>query len=105
MKSTVVSRIELPTVTDGERARTGANALGQRLDLVEHVTVKLDVLAGHATLPIDKLFALSSGDVLPLNTLADAPVDVVLNGKVIARGELVAVGEKFGIRITEISPE
>lgn len=105
MKSTVVSRIELPTLSEGERTRTAASALGERLDLVEHVSVKLDVLAGQATMPIDKLFALSSGDVLPLNTPADAPVDVMLNGKVIARGELVAVGEQFGIRVTEISPE
>lgn len=105
MKSTVVSRIELPNLAEGERVRSAAGALGERLDLVEHVSVKLDVVVGQATLPIDKLFALSSGDVLPLNTQADAPVDVVLNGKVIARGELVAVGEKFGIRVTELSPD
>ena len=103
MKTTVVSRIELPALGDGERARTGANALGERLDLVEHVSVKLDIVVGQTSLPIDKLFALSSGDLLPLNTPVDAPIDVVLNGKVIARGELVAVGDKFGINVTEIS--
>ena len=100
MKSTVVSRIELPALADGESPR-GAS-LGERLDLVEHVNVKLEVMVGQTSLPIERLFALATGDVLPLNSQVDGPVEVHLNGKSIARGELMAVGDQFGIRITEI---
>jgi flagellar motor switch protein FliN/FliY len=100
--NTVVSRIEMPTLTDADTARSPS--LGERLDLVEHVNVKLDVVVGEATLPIDRLFALSAGDVLPLDTLVDTPIEVRLNGKLIARGELLAVGEQFGIQITDIVP-
>lgn len=101
MKSTVVSRIELPALTEGESSRSAS--LGERLDLVEHVQVKLDVLVGQAVLPIERLFALAPGDVLPLGSSVDGPVEVHLNGKLIARGQLMAVGEQFGIRITDIA--
>jgi flagellar motor switch protein FliN len=48
---------------------------------------------------------LSASDVIELDSEIDAPVDVRLDGKVIARGTLVAIGDNFGVRITEISLE
>ena len=100
MKNTVVSRIEMPTLSESVTARSPS--LGERLDLVEHVNVKLDVVVGQVSLPIDQLFSLSEGSVLSLDTLVDSPVEVRLNGKLIARGELLAVDEHFGIQITDI---
>ncbi|MES1190159.1 MAG: FliM/FliN family flagellar motor switch protein [Steroidobacter sp.] len=100
MKSTVVSRIEMPALSEGDTARSPK--LGERLDLIEHVNVKLDVVVGQAVLPVDRLFALSMGDVVPLDAPVDTPMEIRLNGKLIARGELLAVGEQFGIRITDI---
>jgi len=100
MKNTFVSRIEMPALNDSSTGRSPS--LGDRLDLVEHVNVKLDVIVGQVSLPIDQLFSLSVGSVLSLNTLVDAPVEVHLNGKLIARGELLAVDEHFGIQITDI---
>ena len=52
---------------------------------------------------IDHLFALREGEVLTMNEDLNAPVTLLLNGKAVARGELVAVDECFGIRITELS--
>jgi flagellar motor switch protein FliN/FliY len=78
-------------------------ALGERLDLVEQVKVQLTVTLGEAEVTMGRLFSLASGDVVALDRDADAPVDVRLHGKLIARGTLVAVGDKFGVRITEIS--
>ena len=76
-----------------------------RLDLVGHVPVRLSVALGTAELTIDRLFSLSASDVIELDSEIDAPVDVRLDGKVIARGMLVASGDNFGVRITEISLE
>ena len=104
MMSNVVNRIELPPLLE---AQTGerSSVVGERLDLVGHVKVRLAVTLGTAELTIDKLFSLAANDVVSLDRDLEAPVDVRLNDKVIARGTLVAVGDNFGVRITEISRE
>lgn len=100
--SSVVSRVELPVLScAAEKGRP----LGERLDLVEHVEVKLLVTLGEAEINVGKLFSLATNDVIALDRDADAPVDIRLNGRVVARGLMVAVGDKFGVRITEIQPE
>jgi flagellar motor switch protein FliN/FliY len=100
----VVSAIDLPSLMSPGAAERGT-LLGERLDLVEHVKVRMSVTLGGAEIPLGKLFALASGDVVALDRDVDAPVDVRLHGKLIARGSLVAVGDKFGVRITEILAE
>jgi flagellar motor switch protein FliN len=102
MTSNIVNRIELPALVGRDDTET---ALGERLDLVGHVTVRLSVALGTAEITIDRLFSLSASDVIELDSELDAPVDVRLNGKVIARGTLVAAGDNFGVRITEMSLE
>jgi flagellar motor switch protein FliN/FliY len=67
------------------------------------VSVKLEVVLGQATLSVKDLFALAHGDTLPLDTELDAPVWLQLDGKTIGRGHLVAVGDRFGLRITEVA--
>jgi flagellar motor switch protein FliN/FliY len=104
MVSNVVNRIELPPLLEGEGGER-STVVGERLDLVGHVKVKLTVSLGMAELTIDKLFSLAANDVVTLDRDLEAPVDVRLNDKVIARGTLVAVGDNFGVRITEISRE
>lgn len=103
MNSNLVNGIDLPVLTPGSGTRTPA--LGERLDLVGHVKVKLSVALGGAEISIDKLFSLTPDDVISLDRSVDAPVDVILNGKVIAHGALVAVGDNFGVRITQIQRE
>lgn len=100
MSQTVVNRLEIPALVAGSAPR--GPQLGERPDLVEHVKVQLTVTLGEAEISMGKLFSLSAGEVLTLDRAADAPVDVRLNGKVIARGTLVAVDDRFGVRITEI---
>jgi len=100
MSSKVVNNIDLPILHAG-----GINAharVGERLDLIEHVKVRVTVSLGETEIPISRLFALGGGDVLTLDREADAPVDIRVNDRVIARGVLVAVGDQFGVRITEI---
>jgi len=100
MTSKVVNSIDLPILHSG-----GINAqtrIGERLDLIEHVNVRVTVSLGETEIPIARLFSLASGDVLALDREADAPVDIRVNERLVARGVLVAVGDKFGVRITEI---
>lgn len=103
MTANVVNRIELPPLISGEGDKTAA--VGERLDLVAEVKVKLTVGLGAAEITIGRLFSLGPNDVIALDREVDAPVDIRLNDKVIARGSLVAVGDNFGVRITEIQRE
>lgn len=100
MTSKVVNSIDLPILhAGGAQAQT---RIGERLDLIEHVKVRVTVSLGETEIPISKLFSLASGDVLALDREADAPVDIRVNERLVARGVLVAVGDQFGVRITEI---
>jgi flagellar motor switch protein FliN/FliY len=100
MTSKVVNSIDLPILHAG--GMSAQSRVGERLDLVEHVKVRVSVSLGETEIPISRLFALGGGDVLALDREADAPVDIRVNDRIIARGVLVAVGDQFGVRITEI---
>lgn len=103
MTSNVVNRVELPPLSGAGDDRTAA--VGERLDLVGHVKVKLTVGLGAAEITIGKLFSLATNDVITLDRDVEAPVDVRLNDRIVARGSLVAVGDNFGVRITELYNE
>ena len=98
MTQIVVNRLELPTLA----ANPKGPQLGERPDLVDQVKIQLTVTLGETEITMGRLFALAAGEVLTLDRAADAPIDVRLNGKLIARGLLVAVDDRFGVRITEI---
>lgn len=99
---TLVEPIELSELSATSKTGEGEPMIRRDLALLGHVSVKLQVVIGQAALTIEELFALSQGDTLELDTELDAPVELQLDGKTIARGHLVAVGDCFGLRITEI---
>jgi flagellar motor switch protein FliN/FliY len=103
MSGTVVKELELATLARG--AAPKGERLGERLDLVEHIKVQLSISLGGAEIDVGRLFALGAGELVVLDRDVDAPVDVRLGDKVIARGELVAAGDRFAVRITEISAD
>ena len=72
------------------------------LSMVGHVKVKLDAVIGDCEIPVSELMALSKGDVLTLLAGLDDPITLWLDDRPIARGELVAVDDNFGVRITEV---
>ncbi len=72
------------------------------LDLVKNVKVSLSVELGKATLTVDELSNLTEGSVVKMDKIVDEPIDLTLDGKVVARGALVAVDDVFGIQVTEI---
>jgi flagellar motor switch protein FliN/FliY len=96
--------VATPLVLDTETSQpASADAVLKRdLALLGHVSVPLQVMLGSAELTVDKLFALKAGETLALDVGLDDPVALRLDGKTIASGHLVAVGDHFGLRITEI---
>ena len=76
--------------------------LARDFSLIKDVEVCLTARLGGATLTVDQLFALSSGAVLPLDTRLDEEVALYLDEQLVARGNIVAVDDSFGIEISEI---
>ncbi len=79
-----------------------ATELPGNLDMFLDVPVSVTVQLGSCQLPMRDVLQLSSGSVVQLEKLADAPVDVLVNEKLVARGEVVVVDNRFGIKITEM---
>jgi len=78
----------------------------QNLRVLENIDVTLTVEVGSTEIRIRDLLRLNEGSVVELDRLAGDPLDILVNGTIIARGEVVMVGERFGIRFSEIvSPE
>jgi flagellar motor switch protein FliN len=72
------------------------------INVVLDVPVSLSVELGHCQLPVREVLQLSVGSVVQLDKPADAPVDLFVNGKLVARGEVVVIDERFGVKITEV---
>jgi flagellar motor switch protein FliN/FliY len=72
------------------------------LGLIQNLKVKLEVMVGGTEISVGELFALRENAILPLDRHTAEPLDIHLDGKLVARGNLVVVGDNFGICITEI---
>jgi len=72
------------------------------LDVVLDIPVNISMEIGRTKISIRNLLQLNQGSVVELDRLAGEPMDVLVNGTLIARGEVVVVNEKFGIRLTDI---
>jgi len=74
----------------------------QSLDFILDVPLKVTVELGRARMAIREILQLAQGSVVELTKFAGEPLEVLVNDKLIARGEVVVVNEKFGIRLTDI---
>ncbi len=72
------------------------------LDMILDIPVQLTVELGRTRIPIKHILQLAQGSVVELDALAGEPMDVLVNGTLIAQGEVVVVNEKFGIRLTDV---
>ena len=75
----------------------------ENLRVLENIEVKLTVEVGSTEIKIRDLLRLNEGSVVELDRLAGDPLDILANGTTIAKGEVVMVGERFGIRFTEVA--
>ncbi|MCX0500729.1 flagellar motor switch protein FliN [Erwinia billingiae] len=74
----------------------------QDIDLIMDIPVKLTVELGRTKMTIKELLRLTQGSVVSLEGLAGEPLDILINGYLIAQGEVVVVADKYGVRITDI---
>ena len=87
-------------VTDASR-RFGADR-ETPLSVLKNVEMQITVELGRAKMTVGGLLSMASGDVIELDRPANAPVDILVNGTLVARGEVVVVDDEFGVRVTEI---
>jgi flagellar motor switch protein FliN len=81
---------------------TGAKGPARSMNLLMDVNVAISVELGTTRLKIEDVLQLANGSVIKLDRLVDEPVDLMVNGKLMARGEIVVVDDYFGIRVSEI---
>ncbi|QQP94336.1 flagellar motor switch protein FliN [Lysobacter enzymogenes] len=102
-----VSKIDIMQIDLPEHAAAAPVAgdkPGQRipLDMLGEIAVKVEIQLGTARLTVKELMALQAGSMLTLDQHLSQDVDVLLNERVVARGEVVAVGDHFGVRIKQL---
>ena len=78
------------------------NESNPNLDVILDIPVTISMEVGATQIPIRNLLQLNQGSVIELDRLAGEPLDVLVNGRLIAHGEVVMVNEKFGIRLTDV---
>ncbi|HSV70981.1 MAG TPA: flagellar motor switch protein FliN [Methylibium sp.] len=83
-------------------APSGATGAGNDINMILDIPVQLTVELGRTRIPIKHILQLAQGSVVELDALAGEPMDVLVNGYLIAQGEVVVVNDKFGIRLTDI---
>ena len=83
---------------------TGGNALPghENIDLIMDVPLEVTVELGRTTKSIKEILEFAPGTIVELNKIAGEPIDVLVNGKYVAKGEVVVIEESFGVKITEI---
>lgn len=86
----------------GEGQEVAVKEEGKNLDLILDIPLTVTVELGRARMLINDLLQLNQGSVVELTKLVGEPLEVLVNQKLVARGEVVVVNEKFGIRLTDI---
>lgn len=98
-----MENLRAEAILEGKNEGAGKDV---NLDVILDVPVTLSMEVGRTRIPIRNLLQLNQGSVVELERAAGEPLDVYINGTLIAHGEVVVVNEKFGIRLTDvISPQ
>ncbi|BDQ34624.1 flagellar motor switch protein FliN [Pseudodesulfovibrio portus] len=98
--STQTHDYDLPDM--GAEAKSGGSGGKRDLDFILDIPLEVSAELGRTKLLINELLQLGQGSVVELNKLAGEPLEIYVNGKLVARGEAVVINEKFGIRLTDI---
>ncbi len=93
--------VESLEATDKKEEKNERSGL-ENLRVLENIDVKLTVEVGGAEIKLRELLRINEGSVIELERLAGDPLDILANGTIIAKGEVVMIGERFGIRFTEV---
>ena len=87
---------------DSSAVTTGSPEKDRNLQMILDIPLRVTVELGRTKMPVSELLNLTQGSVIELSKLAGEPMEVLVNDKLIARGEAVVVNEKFGVRLTDI---
>ena len=98
MAEETFENIEEVRTTDGSEKTVGI----ENLKVLENIDVELTVEVGRTEITIRELLRLNEGSVVELDRLAGDPLDILVNNTKIAKGEVVMIGERFGVRFGEI---
>jgi flagellar motor switch protein FliN/FliY len=93
---------EFESVSAPSKPSAAPSSAVQDIQMVLDIPVQLTVELGRTKVPIKYILQLAQGSIVELDALAGEPMDVLVNGYLIAQGEVVVVNEKFGIRLTDI---
>lgn len=98
--------VDPPSTESAETPMESRSASAKNLEVVLDIPVRLSMEVGNTNITIRKLLQLSKGSVVELTRTAGEPLDVMVNGTLVAQGEVVVVNDKFGVRLLDvISPE
>lgn len=86
----------------GDDAASPVGKAGQNLEMVMDIPITLSLELGHTRMSIRELLRLTQGSVVKLDRPGGDPLDILVNGCLVARGEVVVVNDRFGVRITDI---
>ena len=99
-----IAKIEVDKILD--QIKVGDNSINklkvQNLDFILDIPLKVTVELGRTKVYVKELLQLGQGSVVELDKLAGEPLEILINEKLVAKGEVVVVNEKFGIRLTDI---
>jgi len=102
----VIAPVDLPPVESTASDEGIQKSRDVNLSMILDLPVDVHVELGQARMTIQSILAFSVGTVIELDRLAGDPVDIIVNGKLIGKGEVMVVDENFGIRVTElVEPE
>lgn len=92
------------TLTQVEEGKEGKKEFTRDIDFLLDIPVKVVVELGKANVLLGDLLRMGTGSVLELEKPSEEPLDVHINGKLIGRGDVVVVNNRFGIKLTEVAP-
>jgi flagellar motor switch protein FliN len=102
LAATAVEQVAPAPFANFAAGAAGATGAGNDISMILDIPVQLTVELGRTRIPIKNILQLAQGSVVELETMAGEPMDVLVNGYLIAQGEVVVVNDKFGIRLTDI---
>jgi flagellar motor switch protein FliN/FliY len=99
--ASATQHIELPELEP--RSASGPSLLSSGSDLLNSIAIDVTVVVGQAHTTVGQLMRLKESDILKIDRGVDQPVDINVNGNIVARGQLVVVDDCFGVRVTEVA--
>lgn len=98
----LLSQEEINDLLHKETPSSNNKKLDKKLEMILDFPLEVTVRLGTARITINELLNLSTGGVVEFQRFVTEPVDLLVNGKLVARGEVITMGENFGIKITSI---